>query len=139
MIQLIYASSATQLLSAQELIAILDKARQKNTLLGVTGMLLYKNGNFLQVLEGEATVVKPLYAIIEADPRHYDVQMIAERSVEARYFEKWSMAFTNLDGIDPESIPNYSQFLNEPFTPHHFSQTPSLAHVFLDIFKENMR
>ena len=60
MFHLVYASSALQPFTKPELQALLEQARQKNAKLGVTGMLLYKDGNFMQVLEGEKETVRKL-------------------------------------------------------------------------------
>jgi hypothetical protein len=139
MINLIYASSAVKPLTEEDLLELLIKARSNNNKLGVTGMLLYKSGNFLQVLEGEESVVQPLFDKIAEDTRHHQVTLIAKRPVSERHFAGWSMAFSNLNVINPEEVPGYSAFLNEPFTPNHFNSAPSLAHNFLEHFQEVMR
>lgn len=139
MIHLIYASSAIAPLTEQELIDLLKQAREKNAQLGITGMLLYKGGNFLQVLEGDEEAVMSLYKTIQNDPRHRQVMTIAKRKVSERTFPDWQMAFVNLQTVKPEDIPGYSQYLTEPFTPENFEQNPSLAHRFLQVFKEIMR
>lgn len=139
MIHLIYASSAIAPLTEQELIDLLKQAREKNAQLGITGMLLYKGGNFLQVLEGDEEAVMSLYKTIQNDPRHRQVMTIAKRKVSERTFPDWQMAFVNLQTVKPEDIPGYSEYLNEPFTPENFEQNPSLAHRFLQVFKEIMR
>lgn len=139
MIYLIYASSAEHLMSEEELLEILRKSHEKNKRLGITGMLLYKGGNFLQVLEGEAEHVDSLYETIKNDPRHYQIMTIARRPLQERQFPDWQMAFVNLNSVNPDDVPGYSEFLNESFTPENFDQNPSLAHRFLKVFKENMR
>ena len=77
MFQIVYASSALQPFTKPELQALLEQARPKNDKLGVTGMLLYKDGNFMQVLEGEQDVVGKLVETIERAPRHKGVLGIA--------------------------------------------------------------
>jgi hypothetical protein len=139
MINLIYASSAFTPMSEEELLDLLINARRKNTEMGVTGMLLYKSGNFLQVLEGEEAVVQSLFEEISNDRRHHDVMIIAKRPVTQRQFDGWSMAFSNLNLVNPAELPGYSKFLSEPFTPNEFNSKPSLAHNFLETFKELMR
>lgn len=139
MIHLVYVSSASILLKEEELLELLKKAREKNQKLGITGMLLYKGGNFLQVLEGEEQVVDELYEVIKQDRRHHQIITIGKRKVEERMFPDWEMAFVNLQSVLPEDVPGYSEFLNEPFTPENFAQKPTLAHRFLKIFKESMR
>lgn len=64
--------------------------------------------------------------------------MLLYRS-EERLFTDWEMAFIDLDDIDPDSIPGYSDFLSKPFTPHEFANNPIFAHKFLNVFRENIR
>ena len=65
MFQLVYLSSASQPFSEDDLVALLTQARQNNTAHGLTGMLLYKDGNFMQVLEGDEAEVRRLFHTIE--------------------------------------------------------------------------
>lgn len=65
MLQIVYASSATKAFSKAELVELLTQVRAKNSRLGVTGMLLYKDGNFLQVIEGEEAIIRGLYQSLE--------------------------------------------------------------------------
>lgn len=87
LIHLIYASSATRQLQEEDLVAILSKAHTNNARLGVTGMLLYRGGNFLQVLEGEEQVVEELFKVITQDPRHHDVTRVLKRPVSQHQFD----------------------------------------------------
>ncbi len=139
MINLVYASSAHELLKEGELLEILEKAREKNTRLGITGMLLYRGGNFLQVLEGEAETVRELYKVIRQDQRHKGVMLISERPVTERHFSEWKMAFVNLQSVKPEDVPGYSDFLNIKFEGDTFANNPTFAHRLLRIFRDYMR
>lgn len=139
MINLIYASSATEMLTEPALLEILEKAREKNARLGITGMLLYRGGNFLQVLEGEDESVRELYKVIRQDQRHKGVMLIAERPVPERNFAEWKMAFVNLQSVKPEDVPGYSEYLNVNFTGETFSNNPTFAHRLLRIFRDYMR
>jgi len=91
--RLIYASSAIRPLDARELEDILAVARRNNAHLGITGMLLYRNGNFIQLLEGPKDTVLELFATIKADPRHSSVTLLDERSVDKPALSDWSMGF----------------------------------------------
>jgi hypothetical protein len=137
-IHLIYGSSALNKMSDAELLEILNKAREKNRRLNITGMLLYKGGNFLQVLEGDAAVVKPLFEVIKQDQRHHRVELIAERAIERRAFGDWEMGFVNADTLKPTSVPGFSEFLTEPLDSDRFKE-PVFAFMFLQAFKEGMR
>lgn len=113
MFQLIYYSSATLLFSQADLIDLLSKSRENNSRLGVTGMLLYKDGNFIQLLEGEEAVLRALYNTISHDKRHQGSTVILEGQVDNRLFGEWSMGFRNLNDDEVQKIPGYSQFMNE--------------------------
>jgi len=113
MFQIIYYSSATAPFSQTDLTDLLTKARENNSRLGVTGMLLYKDGNFIQLLEGEEATLKALYDTISHDPRHQGSTIILEEPVEQPLFGEWSMGFRNLNDADIQKIPGYSQFMNE--------------------------
>jgi hypothetical protein len=89
--QLIYASRATAHVDHTELVAITAQSAADNTRRGVTGALLFCGGYFLQMLEGDESTVRKLYARIAGDPRHADVQLLAAHEVAARAFPNWGM------------------------------------------------
>lgn len=93
MYHLMYVSHAKQDFSDSELTDLLIKARKNNSHLNITGMLIYRNGNFLQVLEGDEDAVKKLYTIIQADERHDGTIIISEGQISERQFERWAMDF----------------------------------------------
>ncbi|MCA9738410.1 MAG: BLUF domain-containing protein, partial [Gemmatimonadetes bacterium] len=70
---------------------LLEGARATNTRLGVTGLLLFHEGSFIQVLEGPPDVVEALYARIETDPRHGGALVLSRGLVEERSFGEWRM------------------------------------------------
>ena len=138
MISLTYVSSATAFLKPDELLALLNTARANNVALGLTGMLLYKDGNFMQVLEGEEAPLRQLYRKIEKDRRHAGLIKLLDHPIETRQFPSWSMAFTNLDDVTPASVPGYSEFLNLSFTEPSFQQNPSRAQKLLITFRNRL-
>ena len=93
LIQRIYTSAARRDLKAEELVELLQGARARNVDCGLTGMLLYAEGSFFQVLEGEADAVDALYAKIERDQRHDQVTLIIREPIPKRYFDDWTMGF----------------------------------------------
>lgn len=93
---LIYLSRATQPFSDADLLALLTQARHYNASQDISGLLVYGNGQFLQVLEGEEEAVRTLYEHIRRDPRHRDVATFADKDIEARAFPDWGMAFQPL-------------------------------------------
>lgn len=89
---LIYLSQATVPFGEAELARLLVQSRQYNAAHELTGILLYGNGQFLQVLEGEAETVHSLYARICQDSRHRDVTTYSDKPIRARAFPDWHMA-----------------------------------------------
>lgn len=96
MIQLSYLSAATHPMSAEQLLALLQQCLRHNPGNGITGLLLYGNGTFLQALEGEEDVVTALYEKIARDDRHVDVQCLHRKTIERRQYPEWSMGFRRI-------------------------------------------
>lgn len=94
--QLIYLSQATAPFGHAQLQVLLTRARIANAQDGITGVLLYGNEQFLQVLEGEQAVVHTRYARIQQDARHRDITTFWDQAVSARTFPTWHMAFAPL-------------------------------------------
>jgi hypothetical protein len=136
MIQLIYVSSAIKPFENGELVELLTRAREKNSRLKITGMLLYKGGNFMQVLEGEEAPVRALFDTIHADPRHRGTLVMLEEEVEQRVFGDWSMAFRNL--ADPEvwNLDGFSPFMNNSLNAQEFKQDPTGCMGLLKLFSQ---
>lgn len=76
---------------------LLEKSRGRNEARGITGALFYRDGNFLQVIEGEESQVAALYDEIQKDPRHHKVSTFFREPIAQRDFADWSMAFYEID------------------------------------------
>lgn len=138
LIALTYVSASTRLMSNDELLDILRVSKENNATLNITGMLLYRDGYFIQVLEGEETAVIKLYEKIQQDERHNNVLEVSRENISARSFADWSMGYTNLEDIeDPSSIGGYNEFLVQPFSIDFFQQSPSRATRLLQLFKDH--
>lgn len=135
MFYLVYVSVAAENVSKGELLGILAHSRSKNAEAGITGMLLYKDGNFMQVLEGEEGPVRDLYTRIRRDPRHLGIVTLIEGERERRCFGDWSMGFQDLSAPEARQIPGYSEFLDTPLTAEEFSANPSQCERLLWAFK----
>jgi hypothetical protein len=137
LVSLVYVSFASEKhLSENDLGEILKKARENNQKLEVTGMLLYRNGFFIQALEGEETIVMPLYEKIKQDPRHSNVLQIFKSSIKKRGFEDWSMGFQYIENKDLASLEGFNDFLDKPFTSDFFRNNPNHAQTLLYSFKQ---
>lgn len=139
MLSLIYVSSSIKQLSDQELLDILKISRENNLARDITGLLLYKGGNFMQALEGADDAVMALYKKIEQDPRHKDVSIISSEQIQARQFPAWEMAFQNLDSDEIRNEAGYSQFLQDEFTADVYRKNPLRAYIMLLTFRDNVR
>ena len=138
MLSLLYVSSATQLFSEEDLKDLLQQSRANNTRLDLTGMLLYKDGNFMQVLEGPDDALTAVFAKIERDPRHHSVLPLLRQQIQEREFSSWSMGFKNLKDANLQQTPGYSTFMNESLISEGFKSDPSRAQKLLAMFRERM-
>jgi hypothetical protein len=132
MYHLVYVSSAVNLFTDADLAAVLDVSRRNNGACGITGMLLYVGGNFIQVLEGEKDDVNKTHRRIANDARHRGLITLLEGEIEKRDFSDWSMGFRKVDGKDAGTLPGYNDFLREGADA---TQRKSSALLLLDNFK----
>lgn len=137
MYQLIYASTATREMTEHDLSALLEQARAKNERLEITGLLLYRTGAFIQVLEGEKETVDQLFSTIEADERHEDVIRLRENAADAREFPDWSMGFRHINDEDVSRLPGFSSFMQDDTVQQlrRLAANPSFAYEVLLKFK----
>lgn len=90
--QILYASNTSRDTPNALLEEILAVSRRNNAACGVTGLLLYIDGGFMQVLEGEGIAVEATFARIRADKRHWNTSLMLDRDAP-RAFVDWSMGF----------------------------------------------
>ena len=101
--QLLYVSNTASEIAPGELDDILTASRRNNALMGVTGLLLFIDGGFLQMLEGEEIALRTLYTRIATDRRHVNPRLMLDREMPARAFPGWSMGFERPCMDDPET------------------------------------
>lgn len=94
--ELVYVSSAVQGLTDADLEVVLAKARERNQRLGITGVLLYDDGDFFQYLEGSAEALDEVYAHIVQSPQHRSILQLVRGPIAARHFGSWSMGFVKV-------------------------------------------
>lgn len=103
----VYSSMATAPLGDDALRALLEQSRASNAQHDITGMLLYRNGRFIQILEGPEASVRETMGKIERDPRHDRLRVLIDEFIEARNFAEWTMGFepiTTSDGEAPDGF-----------------------------------
>lgn len=100
LVRLLYASDAVGILPYSTLVGIMTHAQQRNPTRGITGMLCYGSGQFLQVLEGDREPVNRLYHAIARDTRHERCELLSVSEVDRRDFPEWSMKVVNWEDGD---------------------------------------
>jgi hypothetical protein len=139
LVSVIYVSSGIHLFSDTEIVQILTQARTNNERCGLTGMLLYRDGNFLQVLEGPRPALEATFGRIKLDPRHRGILQMKKNPIAARAFAEWQMAFRDISNESLTAIKGYSPFMELSFGDELFRSKPDVAHRMLLQFKENLR
>ena len=107
MFRIIYLSSATKLLSNDELNHLLKKSKLKNKIYNITGLLLYIDGDFLQVIEGKKNDVLNLFELIKNDNRNRSIICVFSEKVEKRQFPDWLMGFSQLTYHDLQKMESF--------------------------------
>ena len=105
--EIVYVSLASEEMTTQQLDALLAQSRLQNAKSDVTGVLVYHQREFLQLLEGEAEAVNALFEQIEVDQRHQQVYKLWDGPISERSYTRWSMAFADQALI--ETLPQTVQ------------------------------
>ncbi|MBE7157549.1 MAG: BLUF domain-containing protein [Rhodospirillales bacterium] len=93
---------ATRDFAESDLDGMVERSRERNAQRGITCVLLYQGGAFLQAIEGERSAVRTLYKVIEADERHDHVQLLVQTRAARRRFAGQAMGFHRLTDQDCE-------------------------------------
>ncbi len=138
MIRVVYVSTATKPMEIRDLEEMLEQARRKNKEKNITGILLYANGTFIQVLEGEDDVVKELYSVISKDERHKNCILIEEREIDENSFGSWSMGFKNIEDADITKFVGFNDFLLDEHKEDSVISDSKLVTEVLHFFKNSL-
>ncbi len=106
-----YVSTACDCLKLDDINRILESSKENNRQEGITGILVYCNKHFFQILEGDENLVRELFEKISKDCRHDNVIKIQEGYLHDRNFGDWSMAFTSYN----KELKYLDNFNNEQF------------------------
>ena len=113
---------------------LLCKVRSKNESLGVSGMLLFHQGSFIQVLEGPEETVDELFELIKEDPRHTKVALVLRQEVDERDFADWSMGFVSSSTL--KDLPGYQDYIDAVGTVESMAGDRSRALKVLSQFRD---
>ena len=124
LVRLLYCSRAVDT-SPAAIESILAQSRQHNPVTGITGILCYGGGIFLQAIEGGRNQVNALYSHILGDPRHKDVVLLHYEEIAERRFGGWTMGQVNLSKLNTSIVLKYSEM--PELDPYAVSGRVSLA------------
>lgn len=124
LVRLLYASRAVDT-SSEAIESILHQSREHNPANGVTGVLCYGGGIFLQVLEGGRVMVSELFGHIQRDSRHKDVVLLSYEEIAERRFAGWTMGEVNMTRINASILLKYAE--KPELDPYSVSGKVSLA------------
>lgn len=124
LVRLLYCSRAVDT-SPAAIEAILEKSREHNPVSGITGILCYGGGIFLQAIEGGRMQVSELFGTIQKDVRHKDVALLHFEEIFERRFGGWTMGQVNLNKLNHSILLKYSE--KPELDPYSVSGKVSLA------------
>lgn len=113
---------------------LLSDACAQNARRGITGMLLYQQDTFMQMLEGEEENVRSLYAKLLHDKRHKALHIVHEGHADKRVFHDWSMGFVNMDKAG--EYPEYEQYIDSQLVLDAFRDGSQDVYKFLRGFSQ---
>ena len=124
LVRLLYASRARDA-ECSAIDDILSECRQHNPVTGITGILCYGGGIFLQAIEGGRMAVSELFGQIQRDARHKDVVLLHYEEISERRFGGWTMGQVNMNKINTNILLKYAE--RAELDPYAVSGRVSLA------------
>ena len=131
---LIYISTAVKLMTEADLVNILSNSRENNKAKTITGMLIYGDGTFIQVLEGNQEDVDRIYDKITQDKRHKNLILLASGSLNKRNFPDWTMGFAT---INADELAELDGYINPAYKNFLATENPHAAISVLKTFAQN--
>ncbi len=125
LVRMIYVSRAVNPTSGSPTESILASSREHNLSSGITGILCYGGGIFLQAIEGGRMPVSELYGHIQRDSRHKDVVLLHYEEIPERRFGGWTMGQVNMSRINASILLKYAE--KPELDPYSVSGKVSLA------------
>ena len=134
--QLCYVSTAVRMMTGDDLTDILQTARRKNAERKITGMLVYKDMSFLQVLEGNKPDIDEIFNTISEDDRHHRITTLFEVDVPQREFGEWAMGYYQPAVDEFEFLDGYSEFMQSGLIHRSLFEDQSRARGILQHFRK---
>lgn len=136
--RVIYSSQAAYDVAPGDLVKLLEVARYNNERLGVSGMLLYCNNSFLQVLEGDPKALTRLIGIISQDPRHSNFRILLDEEIPGKLFPDWTMGFENVSEDElAKHLEGFTPGTKHPLADSHIITDGVVAQTLLTFYARN--
>ena len=112
---------------------LMDFVKLNNKTLGITGLLIFSDGNFFQIIEGEEAVVKMTFEKIKKDPRHFNIIKMLDKEIMNPAFLEYHSSFTVIS--DHHNQNELQSFLKKQETnnPEHFKSISYLTQKFIKL------
>lgn len=124
--QLIYVSTATNDVTADDLRELATLSQSNNKTLDITGVLIYHRGYFLQVLEGDVISINRLLDCIRQDWRHKDIDVVSENTIARRHFSDWCMQPTTPEDVLTPNGTIYTKLFESAARASHAEEAETL-------------
>lgn len=134
--QLIYVSTLVDS-AKSDLPGILESAVRNNRAKGLTGMMLYADGNVMQVLEGEKDALYEIFQRIRHDSRHYGIFVSEDMEIDSRQFNTWSMGYRALNTAELKAFPMAEQVFQNKNMEIEWRVLPGIALQVLKTFADD--
>ncbi len=135
MIQILYISSATNPMSTEQLLILLNQCIANNKNNGVTGMLLYGNATFMQALEGEENVIDEIYVKIQNDLRHTNIKLLHRKTIQRRQYSDWTMGFKRVSDKEFQKMEGLRDFSVKDFNSEYLTQHQAVVEDIMDHYR----
>ncbi|MGD1877520.1 MAG: BLUF domain-containing protein [Kiloniellaceae bacterium] len=132
--RLMYTSTSREFMSDEDLAKLLERARCWNEANGITGMLIYVDGHFLQIVEGAEQDIAAVSQRIFADSQHFAIIRLMEGTTPRRVFSDWSMGLRRLGKRDGAEILGAVNLARQSVIDSLPCDTPQELVVFMESF-----
>jgi hypothetical protein len=136
LIHIVYVSFSEKELAEIELQELLTDIRARNYKQKITGLLLYNDGSFIQIIEGPKQVIHNLFDKIKIDSRHSNIVLLLDNSIKKRAFPDWSMGYYRITDEQGKKVPGYSDFMNADNSSEFLKGACKDVMKLLNSFKE---
>ncbi|MEM6537189.1 MAG: BLUF domain-containing protein [Pseudomonadota bacterium] len=131
LILIVYTSQPKGDLSVDDLAHLVSSARRANSANGITAALLHRDDVFVQWIEGPRHAAEPLYEKIKVDPRHTSVELLVNRPIKTRLFERWPLLLVERSAAtliaENASAPDIASAIASPFTNNNGNDLDAAA------------